>query len=145
MKKQDSKIQVYCTVSKDELSKVGDEYYCQKCSHRLIDVDNLSDFQRRRLSRAGQLVCGFISALTLAGCSPTEGDVPLPGITMYTDGFDPENQEIPTAKRVEGQPHLVESPFGNGRLIDVSDHSPGDCLIDPYYPGGERKIFRVPE
>ena len=50
---------------------------------------------------------------------------------------------IPTAKKVEGQPGFVFSPFSDN-MIDVRDMPAGTLVQDPGYPASEKRYFRVP-
>jgi hypothetical protein len=48
--------------------------------------------------------------------------------------------DFPTAKRVEGKPGYVYSPFEDGKYVDVSGYAAGSKVKDPY----SGKIFLVP-
>ena len=170
MKKSSGGIKIFCTIDPTELTKVGNEYYCNKCSHTLINVAEESKKQRNQI-QVSSLICGFVSALSLTSCSthvdnetiknselplsannnaiinkiekPTkERDIPLPGIYFSSEDMKAKDQEYPIAKPVVGKVGFVESPFG-GHHIDVSHLPEGSLAMDPNYPMKDRKIFRI--
>lgn len=51
---------------------------------------------------------------------------------------------VPVAKAVPDKPGFVISPY-NGKWIDVTGVAPGELMLDPHFPAGEKKHFRVPE
>jgi len=50
---------------------------------------------------------------------------------------------IPMAEPVPGRPGFVKSP-NNGKIVDVKLIPAGTVVVDPGYPAGEEKYFRVP-
>ena len=135
-------IKAYCTVDPHNLTKVGDEYYCQRCSKTLVNAEQGCSVNRARFTRASNLICGFVSALALAGCVTNDGDIPLPGIYYSPDEIDTNSGEYPTAKRVDGEVGVVESPYG-GHLVEVSRLPEGSLVIDPNFPVEAKKLFRI--
>jgi hypothetical protein len=161
---QDSPIQVYCTVRKDELEATAEGLQCVRCQKTLREI------------KPGEPTpgsgCGFIrrasipliaSSLALSGCTePTTA--PEPGPTPPTVEQPRDDEEMilagvicpppddpkpiiksdyPTAERVVGRPKWITSPY-TGDYIDVEGLTPGSLAMDPKFKPAERKYFVIP-
>jgi len=69
--------------------------------------------------------------------APSQEGVPA---TASTPSAKVAKGDYPYGIPVPGKPHVVESPFSPGKLIDVEGFPPGTEVKDPY----TGKIFRVP-
>lgn len=142
MKQSSQPIEAYCTVDPARLTKVEDEYFCQKCSKTLVNSALESNSERVRFARAGKLICGFTSAIALAGCGTNNADLPLPGIYYSPEELDLRIEDYPAAKPLKGKVGVVASPYG-GHLVDISRLPAGSLVIDPNYPAESKKLFRI--
>ncbi|MCH7228209.1 hypothetical protein [Haloferula sp. A504] len=75
----------------------------------------------------------------LSGDKPPEEGTPVEGVPVV-----PVSPGAPVAKAVPNKPGFVISPY-NGKWIDVTGVPPGELMLDPHFPAGEKKYFRVPE
>jgi hypothetical protein len=157
----EDKIHAFCTVDPSEMEREGDQIICTKCSREMANLDaNKGEQPSRSGARSKGFLCGVIFAAALSSCAtnsevapdgegqpcdgsapPGEEEIPLPGV-YYGSIKAPVDFEYPNAKPVEGEPGIVESPYG-GHRVDVSRIPPGSLVIDPNFSVESEKYFRI--